>query len=537
MTRRGLTGTATEASDVSWKRSPPVVILSVALCAGFWLRFEAADHAYISQWDEAFHALVAKNLTDHPLVPTLYERPLLDYDYREWASNHIWLHKPPLPLWLMAASIAVAGDGEVHLRMPAVLLGTLAIFLLFILGGLAWGEPGRWAGALGGLLLAFNPLLIRLTSGTIPTDHIDATNVFFGQLTILFFAAAGLRGHRRYFILAGASLGLAFLCKSVASMIVLPAGLLLAWGGDMRTSVRLRKLGLSLTALLVVAAPWQIYCAIRWPREYGWESQYTLRHLFAAIEGHHHPPWWYLKLVPAHFGGLGPAAYALLAAAILAAVVVVWRRRNRVLGAILLWAVAPYLVFSIMATKLHAYVAPAIPALLLLVGWLLVRSWGMVRQGGARVSRGPWWRGHARLAAALLLSGLGLVHVVSAAAERLSADYSVWPWNFLYDQDAFRRTMREIGDLGGEKVIFNVGDYKAIQAMYYADCPAYMNVPDLQTVAGLLDRGFRIFIVLDAMQTNREPIMALHEAGLLQGITLVRIDPPRRRPQKHPYYN
>ena len=91
--------------------------LGFILVFGFGLRWRAADHPYISQWDEAYHALVAKNLTAHPLAPTLYEEQALPADEREWTRAGVWLHKPPLPLWLMAAGIAAFGENELSFRL------------------------------------------------------------------------------------------------------------------------------------------------------------------------------------------------------------------------------------------------------------------------------------------------------------------------------------------------------------------------------------------------------------------------------------
>ena len=49
------------------------------------------DH-FLNNWDEMFHALVAKNMSHHPLKPVLYPEALRVYDFREWTNNYIWLH-------------------------------------------------------------------------------------------------------------------------------------------------------------------------------------------------------------------------------------------------------------------------------------------------------------------------------------------------------------------------------------------------------------------------------------------------------------
>ena len=108
-------------------------ILLLVLC-GLALRFYTSCDFYIHEWDEKLHALVAKNMMDHPLRPTLYENPVLPYDYRDWASNHVWVHKPPLPLWTMSASMFVFGVNEIALRLPTLILSTLGIWLIFSIG-------------------------------------------------------------------------------------------------------------------------------------------------------------------------------------------------------------------------------------------------------------------------------------------------------------------------------------------------------------------------------------------------------------------
>ncbi len=72
-----------------------------------------ASTNYLLPWDERYHALVAKNLIEHPLLPALYENPILPYDYKQWAGNHIWVHKQPVTLWGMALSIKLFGTNVI----------------------------------------------------------------------------------------------------------------------------------------------------------------------------------------------------------------------------------------------------------------------------------------------------------------------------------------------------------------------------------------------------------------------------------------
>ncbi len=40
--------------------------------------------ADLHDWDERYHALVAKNMIEQPFKPMLYKNPVLPYDYKDW---------------------------------------------------------------------------------------------------------------------------------------------------------------------------------------------------------------------------------------------------------------------------------------------------------------------------------------------------------------------------------------------------------------------------------------------------------------------
>lgn len=517
---------STRGRETLWVKLP-LVLLILALVVGGYLRLDAASHPYLSQWDEAYHALVAKNLAEHPLAPTLYDEPLQSYDYREWRGNHIWLHKPPLPLWMMALSIRLFGDGELAVRLPSVALGLLMITLVYAMAGRLWGEQYRWAGAIAAVMLALNPLLIRLASGTIPTDHIDTHTAFFAQLAVFAALRVAQASRGGWICTLGAVLGLGFLCKSLAALIIVPVCLVLVWPNRRRWGRSALHLARAVISFLIVALPWQIYSASRWPREYEWESAYTLDHLFKSVEGHAQPFFYYFSLIPTHYGGIAWMTVLLIAAAVVGGVLWAVRQQDRNIGALALWVLLPYILFSLVGTKLNAYVAPTIPAVTLLIGWAVVR---IVRSSAIRrVSRAP--------GGAVFLCLLVTIQIGSVAAERFEADYDPCPWNVVYDHIAFRTELKRIARAPGQKIIFNVDDWKEIQAMYYARCPAYPNVPTADHLSDLHQRGFQVYFLIDAFGRNQEQIATLHQAGLLERVQGVRLPGPRPGPSRHPYYN
>ncbi len=91
--------------------------------------FSALLDPFLNLWDERFHALVGKNLMNHPLMPTLYDDPVVNMAYDRWDRYHIWLHKQPLFLWQIALSFKLFGISEFTLRLPNVVLGAILVFI------------------------------------------------------------------------------------------------------------------------------------------------------------------------------------------------------------------------------------------------------------------------------------------------------------------------------------------------------------------------------------------------------------------------
>jgi 4-amino-4-deoxy-L-arabinose transferase len=337
---RGRTGAASAA----------LVLLALLLRA-----FAAAD-PHLHEWDERYHAVVAKNLKRHPLRPTLYDDPVMPADHREWHSTHVWLHKPPLATWAMAASLAAFGESEPAVRAPSVIVGSLAVLLTVRMGTALFSAP---VGLLAGFLHAVHGFLIALASGRQATDHVDALFVALVEAA----AAAGALGLVSHAgtaraVAVGALTGLAVLTKW------LTAGLaVLLWA-----VVAVARRGPRAGALLVlaaaaaaaaVAAPWTLYTARAFPVEHAFERAYDLRHLSEAVEGHTGGPGYHFARLPSLFGELAPVALVWH-------LVVAAQRREARDVLLAAWWLVPYVVFSLAATKMPAYVMVAAPAVFLI---------------------------------------------------------------------------------------------------------------------------------------------------------------------------
>ncbi|MBK8914455.1 MAG: glycosyltransferase family 39 protein [Phycisphaerales bacterium] len=447
-----------------WRRRP-LWALAAALAVGLLLRGYAGTRAYLHPWDERYHALVAKNLLQDLFRPTLYRDPALPYDFRDWQANHVWLHKPPLALWLMAGGIAMWGNTELGVRAPSIMLSLAGILLTYAIGRRLFS---RQTAALAALLHAVNPLLIRLSVGQTSVDHVDALLVVLVQLAV--WLGLGWVDRPGLARLTGVTLacGLAVLTKWLPGLLAAPV--MAVFGSRMPGW---RRSALAATAVCggawLLALPWERYAAQRFPQEHAHERAYNWRHLWEPLEGHVRSPLFQIAELHRNCGEL-----VLLPMAWLALVTI--RRPRPVRTAVLIWWLLPLMLFSLVATQRSNYMAVAMPALFLTAG----HCWTWLR-------RTPLLRGRGRLRGVLLVALLALP-IKDAATfvdpTRAHVRQQVWA-------EELKAQLAQVH--GPRAVLFNTS--RPIEAMFYGDVTAYAEVPEEQTAAALLQRGYQVHII------------------------------------------
>ncbi|HEX4960681.1 MAG TPA: glycosyltransferase family 39 protein [Thermoanaerobaculia bacterium] len=438
------------------------------LAAGLVLRLYAGGDLFLHTWDERYHALVAKHLLAHPATPALYDPSALPYDYRDWRANHVWLHKPPLALWLMAAglwlgSVMGLGGAEIAMRLPGILLSVAAIYFTYRIGSQLYGRRAGWLAA---FLHATNGYLLQLPAGRVAVDHVDNALVFCVELGI-FLSVLYLETPRRLLVLAiGVAVGLAILAKWLPGLLAVPVFLALAWGRDppRRMAANLILIGL---AALAVALPWEIYTRLAFPREAAWESTYNVRHLLVPIEGLAGSPLFHCVHMARFFGELVylPFAWFLVKLA---------RERQPAWRGLAVWILLPYVAFSLAATKMGGYVMIAAPALFLVEALFWLSLLDLRPQGR--------WQAGLRWALLALLLALPLRYTLERL--KLSPDYDRNPpW-----ARAMRRLPARLGP--GPAVLLNVD--RPIEMMFYTPYIAYAKLAIPQQVESLRRGGYRV---------------------------------------------
>lgn len=446
--------------------------LFVIVFLGLVLRLFIASDAGLHEWDERYHALVAKNMMDEPFKPMLYKNPVLPYDYKNWTENHIWLHKQPMTLWLMAGSMKIFGVNEFAVRLPSILLTTLGILLIFSIGKMLWNEK---VGLYAAFFYAIHGLILEQTGGRVTTDHVDIAFLFFIQLGVYLALVFFERKTLWINILCGITIGLALLTKWLPALIVLPIWLIAGWNKfeGSKKSLMLQFL-LLITVIVGVALPWQIYIQAQFPDEAIWESQYNFRHLIDDIENHAKPWYYYLNLIRELFGELIylPLLWMLYG---------FFKKTRDYKHLILLtWIIVPLVIFSLAKTKMQGYILFSAPAYFLVAALFIE----YLLQNQEKFK----WKKWTPVLVVLLFA--------------LPLRYSVERIKPFRDRSADFTWMEEISQLKkshsnlDKTLIFNTERY--IEVMFYTDCIAYPFGVNPQQKEALIQKGY---LVLDDFET------------------------------------
>ena len=158
--------------------------------------------------------------------------------------------KPPLALWLEAASAKVFGYSTWGILLPEALAGVAAVGLLYLLIARYFG---RVAGLAAALALAVSPVSVSVNRDNNP----DALLALL-LVAAVYVGARAVESGRLWTLIGTAALvGLAFNTKMLAAMVVVP-GLAAAYAGFARLPWKRRLVNLLVAGavLLVVSGAW-----------------------------------------------------------------------------------------------------------------------------------------------------------------------------------------------------------------------------------------------------------------------------------------
>ena len=297
-------------------------------------------------------------------------------------GDELYPDKPPLFMWLQAATYVVVGSWRVAFLLPSLLCALGTLWLVQDLGRRLWNRRV-------GLYAAYAVLFALQFTLQAKRAQIDPAITFLVTLSFYGLLRHLLRGPDwPMFFLGFFAAGLGVITKGVgliALLVFIPAGFARArrWRGVSRVGTGAALLGI--VVFLGAIAAWLMpmllaVAASDDPMLRAYADNILLRQTaqrYGNSWHHHQPVWYFLEVIATMWL---PAALALPWA------LPAWRRRLRRGDArylLLLGGVAMvFLFFSIPSGKRDVYILPALPMFCLALAPLLP---GILRRRGPRI--------------------------------------------------------------------------------------------------------------------------------------------------------
>ena len=251
-----------------WRKigAPEFLFFFLAIWA-FVVLLGGIGYGDLSGYDDAAYAHEAKTILQTNDWWTLHLNGAPDFD------------KPPLFIWLVAASFKIFGTNDFAAKLPGVLLGWATIVLTFFLAREIFDEDAEdstkrnWLPALATLILATTQYFLKYASHAMT----DVPFAFFFTLAVYFYARA--LKNNLFFLACGAGVGLATLTRSPMGLFPLAVIVL-----HLALTRRFKKLfSVHFAACVFLAA---LVPAIWYLREYNlFGDDFLTRHV-ANIFGH-----------------------------------------------------------------------------------------------------------------------------------------------------------------------------------------------------------------------------------------------------------
>lgn len=296
---------------------------------------------------------------------------------REMAETGTWIvplfnwelrtAKPILLYWLLRASYDTFGVNEFSARLPSALAFLGSILLTYELGRRMFGAA---TGVLAGVIVASTLELAKLGRAATP----DSTLIFFLLLYFWAFWRGHAGGRRSWFLPCGVASALAMLVKGPIG-VVLPVAIVTGYflgHRELRRLFDVRMIG-GIFVWILVAIPWYALVTAEtrgeWTRAFFFKE--NLGRSTEPMESHRGPWLYYLGVLCIFFAPWSSFLVIVVRDALRRA----WYpgADSRAARMLLLWSGIVVGLFSLVATKLPHYIAPAYPALAILTASFLVR--------------------------------------------------------------------------------------------------------------------------------------------------------------------
>jgi 4-amino-4-deoxy-L-arabinose transferase-like glycosyltransferase len=139
-----------------------ILLLAFSLRLLTALCFEASSERipYLGFDESVYYSLAHHMRHTSPFAYTLHDAPLFFQTYRVWYLDQPLFHHPPLFSWSLMAVQFILGSGFFGGRLLNVFLGTVGVYVTYLLGK----RLSPRVGILSALLLSLSPLHIQLSA-------------------------------------------------------------------------------------------------------------------------------------------------------------------------------------------------------------------------------------------------------------------------------------------------------------------------------------------------------------------------------------
>src|ERR671932_470990 len=238
LTRKSTTlsgGVRSLVSNLPWHG---LALAAILILSAFLNLFRLTSEGYANEY---YSAAVKNMLTSWH-----------NFFFVSFDSGFVSVDKPPLGLWIQAASAYLFGFHGWALLLPQALAGILSVALLYHLVSRAFGSV---AGLIAALVLAVTPVAVGVER-TNNSDGLLVLTVLTGTWAVI---QATETGRVRWLLLGAAIVGLGFNIKMLEAYLVLPALYLLYFlAAPVSWWRRFIHLGAATALLLVVSLSWAI---------------------------------------------------------------------------------------------------------------------------------------------------------------------------------------------------------------------------------------------------------------------------------------
>ena len=430
---------------------------------------------YLGDWDERFHALVAKHMMLEPFKPMLRLKPILPYVVSDWCCNHVWVHKQPLFMWQMALSMKLFGINLIALRLPSVIMSTVMVYFIYDIAKM-WTRNQQIA-FIAAFLFALNFKFLEMLNGHAALDHNDMAFTFYVTASIWAFSKYEFNRQYKWAIIIGLLVGCAILNKWLIGLLLYAGwGITLISYKEERTKAKnYLDLLLSVAVSCFVFLPWQIYINSAFPAETAASYKHNLDHITSDL-GHFGTYWYYFTSAIEIYNHNG---------LFFIAIGMFWMIKNRQfvrrfnLAFMIILAII-YLFFSLLVkTKMEGFALPVVSIIFSLMGIGIYYSFAFIPSNDNKRSLG--------LLIFVTLLGftqLAPYRIVSKRELNAHLDHKIHNTKIFHQLDENQLN---------EYYIFNAKIFEEIEIMFFKDLNVYQYCPSDPTVIdSLIEKGYKI---------------------------------------------